>query len=267
LLARSANTATTRDPYAVCFLGATVREKGFHLLVAAWPTVRRAIPTATLTVFGSAQLYDRDNAMGPLGLGVRDFEAEYVTPVWGADRERLRDELGVNIAGLTSPAELGELLRSFGVAVVNPWASRAGSVETFCVSAVEAGAAGCAVVGGRRLGLTETVRNGKTGVLMRHEKQLASALIALLENPARIATLGRCGEQWAPTRFSAERADAAWLQLFREVAADQPPRRARLALRTVTTRALARQAVGAARRTSARTRRISSRRAASDTTR
>jgi glycosyltransferase involved in cell wall biosynthesis len=267
LLARPKLAAPERDPNAVCFLGATVREKGFHLLVAAWPTVRRVVPLATLTVFGSANLYDRHNATGPLGLGVRDFEAEYITPVWGADRARLHEELGVNLAGLTTPAELGVLLRSFAVAVVNPWASRTGSVETFCVSAVEAAAAGCAVIGGRRLGLTETVRNGKTGVLIRHEKKLASALIALLENPARVAAFGRCGEEWAPARFSAERADTAWLALFREVAADQRARPPRIAFRTITTRTIARQGVGVVRRTSVRTRRISSRRAASATAR
>jgi glycosyltransferase involved in cell wall biosynthesis len=242
LITASSDQRVERSATAACFLGATVAEKGFHHLVRAWPVVRAAVPAATLTVFGSARLYDRRSPVGPLGLGSPEFEAEFLAPTWGTDPARLAADHGVLVAGLTRPADLAEKLRALSVAVVNPSVSRGASVETFCVSAIEAEACGCAVVGGRRLGLTETVLHGRTGVLIRDEDDLGPVIVDLMNHPERTAALGSRGQAWAPTRFSAAAIEEEWMALFRDVAADRRAHPPRLALQRVDARTAARQA-------------------------
>ncbi|MCC6356833.1 MAG: glycosyltransferase family 4 protein [Verrucomicrobiae bacterium] len=216
----------------VCFLGATISQKGFHHLVKAWPAVRRARPTAELIVIGSSRLYGVDRPLGPLGLSDPEFESEHVVPHWGPSMTDL-ERLGVRLKGLMAPVALRRVLRDCAVAVVNPCV-RNGSYETFCVSAIEAQAAGCAVVGGRRLGLRETVRHGQTGVLIKRESDLAPAIIGLLNDPGRARAMGAAGSRWVREAFAAERADALWLELFQEVMGGKPNRPPRIKWRLMT---------------------------------
>lgn len=216
----------------VCFLGATISQKGFHHLVKAWPVVRRARPTAELIVIGSSRLYGVDRPLGPLGLSDPEFESEHVVPHWGSSMTDL-ERLGVRLKGLMAPVALRTVLRDCAVAVVNPCV-RNGSYETFCVSAIEAQAAGCAVVGGRRLGLRETVRHGQTGVLIKRESDLAPAIIGLLNDPGRARVMGAAGSRWVREAFAAERADALWLELFQEVMGGKPNRPPRIKWRLMT---------------------------------
>ena len=50
------------DGGRVVFLGAFVQRKGFELLLAAWPTVRQAVPGARLALIGKGALEDRARA-------------------------------------------------------------------------------------------------------------------------------------------------------------------------------------------------------------
>lgn len=223
----------------VCFVGATIAQKGFHHLARAWPEVRCSRPEAELVILGSAQLYDRERALGPLGLGDPQFERDRIIPYWGDSREGL-DAQGIKIQGLVAPALMGEILRDCAVAVVNP-CCRDGSYETFCVSAIEAQAAGCPAVGGRRLGLRETVRHGETGILIRRESDLAGAIIGLLCAPEKAAAMGASGARWVREAFSTERADAKWMALFRDVIEGRPNRPPRFQWRLATPGSMARE--------------------------
>lgn len=204
----------------VCFLGATVSEKGFHHLVKSWPEVRRTRPSAELIIMGSSRLYARGRAVGPLGLGNPEFERDHIVPYWG-DSEVSLERLGVHLMGLLPPSGVRDVLKRCAIAVVNPCV-RNGSYETFCVSAIEAQAAGCAVVGGRRLGLRETVRHGETGILIRREKDLAPTIIGLLGDPARARVMGVTGSRWVRETFSTTEADARWVGVFADVVTGRP---------------------------------------------
>lgn len=227
----------------VMFLGATVYEKGFHIVARAWPAVRGAHPAATLTVLGSGQLYDREAALGPWGIGNPDFEQRFIVPFWGSDPAQA-EQLGIHVLGLQPPNRVREELRRHLIAVVNPWASRGGSSETFCVSAIEAASEGCAVVGGRRLGLRETVQDGRTGILLRREGDLSRVLIRLVERPDRARELGERGRAWVCRQFAQAKVDAQWKALLADVVADRAPNPPRLALGRLTSGTL----LGEARR-------------------
>ncbi len=228
-------------PMRVCFLGATIPEKGFHHLVRAWGCVRKACPGAELTVIGSSKLYSCDRQTGPLGLGDPAFEREEIQPHWGRGASDL-ERLGIRLAGLLSPIGVMETLQTCRVAVVNP-SARNGSFETFCVSAIEAQAAGCPVVGGRRLGLRETVRHGETGILIQREEDLAGAIIGLLRAPDKAAAMGAAGARWVGETFSTEKADAKWMALFRDVIEGRPNRPPCFQWRLATPGSIARQLV------------------------
>ena len=205
----------------ICFLGATVAEKGLHHVARAWPEIKSARPDATLTIIGSNRLYDRHCAVGPLGLAQRDFEEKFIGPFLGHDSENARHR-GVVIKGLMAPAAIRRLLREQQVVIVNPSVSRGGSFETFCVSAIEAQAEGCAVIGGRRLGLRETVIDGVTGSLIRHESRLAPALIELLREPEKARAMGRQAAAWVKNHFSVDQADSQWTASFTGVKVGTP---------------------------------------------
>jgi glycosyltransferase involved in cell wall biosynthesis len=82
----------------------------------------------------------------------------------------------------------------------------AGSDES-CRAALEAMAAGRAVVARHVGALPETVLDGQTGLLLGNAspEALAEALRAILADPARARAMGEAGRRRAATEFSPER--------------------------------------------------------------
>ena len=200
----------------VCFLGATIPQKGFDLVARAWPGIKSSVPDATLTVIGSSRLYDRWGEVGPLGLCGQEFEEAHICPFFGHSPEEALAR-GVEVKALMSPIEIRRSLRQQQVVLVNPCVERGGSFETFCVSAIEAQAEGCAVVGGRRVGLRETVLDGVTGTLIDSEDQLAPAVARLLMESEVASRMGQRGRKWVQEQFLANNADSQWITLLRGV--------------------------------------------------
>jgi len=207
----------------VCFLGATIPQKGFHLVARAWPGIKSSVPDATLTIIGSSRLYDRRQEVGPLGLCSRELEETQIHPFFGHSLEEAR-ERGVDVKALMSPIEIRRSLRQQQVVIVNPCVERGGSFETFSVSAIEAQAEGCAVVGGRRVGLRETVLGGVTGTLIDSEDQLAPAVVRLLMESDVASRMGQRGRKWVEEQFPADNADSQWITLLRGVLVGAPVR-------------------------------------------
>ena len=236
--------ARPRDPNVVCFLGSLTPSKGFHHLARAWPAIRAQHPAARLVVVGSGRLYDRAASLGPLGIAEESYEWEQLIPHLGANRADAAAR-GVTFHGLLTHEEIGRLLPSIGVGVVNT--NCHGSGETFCVSAVEFESAGVPVIGARRGGLLETVCNGRTGLLIDNEQQLAAAVVSLLKNPARANAMGDAGRMFVE-RFSADLIQQRWIQVLGEVMRGVPPQQIPLSLDRLSARTVAREVVRQARR-------------------
>ncbi|MDB4987517.1 MAG: hypothetical protein JWN04_2695 [Myxococcaceae bacterium] len=233
--------AEARLPNSVVFLGSLVPAKGFQLLAAAWPAIRRAVPTATLHVLGSAQLYNDSASLGPLGVAEAEFELQMLVPHLGATRAECQAN-GVNFHGLASPQQVRDQLLRAAVAVVNPHCHGPSS-ETFCVSAVEAQACATAVVGGRAGGLVETVRHGQTGVLISDLAELPTELIGFLRNPRKAAVYGERGRRYVDQRFAPGAMGDRWVQVLSDVVNDRPAHPPSIDLKRVTASLLARESL------------------------
>ncbi len=94
-------------------------------------------------------------------------------------------------------------------------------LEGFGLSALEAMAAGKAVVASRVGGLVEVVEDSVTGDLVPPgaPEALARAIVRLLEHPARRERYGREGRARARERFPLERMVSGWTRLYRDLLA------------------------------------------------
>src|SRR5205823_1385126 len=99
----------------------------------------------------------------------------------------------VQLRGPVAPDQLPALYRSADVVVCVPW------YEPFGLVALEAMACGVPVVAAAVGGLVDTVIEGVTGLHVppRNPAAIASALRALLAQPARRAALGEAGARRA----------------------------------------------------------------------
>lgn len=146
--------------------------KGPQVVLAAMPAILAAHPDARLTVFGTGAMDDR--------------------------LRRMADELGigpaVTWAGWSAPVTMAATLAAADVAVVpSIWP------ESFGLTALEALAAGCAVVAADGGGLPDLVRPGETGLLVPpgDAPALAAAVLSLLADPALRARLAASGTRLA----------------------------------------------------------------------
>ena len=80
-------------------------------------------------------------------------------------------------------------------------------VEGFGIALLEASASGLAVVAGRSGGIPDAVRDGETGVLVDSEnhRAVATAINALLADPARTARLGEQGRRAVVEHYNWDR--------------------------------------------------------------
>jgi glycosyltransferase involved in cell wall biosynthesis/tetratricopeptide (TPR) repeat protein len=114
--------------------------RGLDVLLDVFPRIRAACPDAELDVFSSMQVY---------GVSAADDQARY-----GALYAKATQP-GVRLVGTVPQFELAERLKEARIlAYPNSYA------ETFCIAAIEAEAAGCAVVTTQLGALPETVGDG-----------------------------------------------------------------------------------------------------------
>jgi glycosyltransferase involved in cell wall biosynthesis len=125
------DTLRQRKPWAYY---ASTPFRGLHLLLHAWPEIRKAVPNAQLHLFTSMKLYQVEET--------QEYEQMYATA---------RNLPGINYRGAVGQAELRETsqkCRALAYPCTFP--------ETSCITAMEAMASGCAVVSTSTGALIET---------------------------------------------------------------------------------------------------------------
>jgi glycosyltransferase involved in cell wall biosynthesis len=193
---------------SVFFMGSIIPHKGFHILARQWQEIKRAVPDATLHIVGSGQLYDRSIPMGPLGMATAAYERQFARHLTrgGALREDV-------IFHGTLGADKNQLLRSAKVAVVNP----TGVGETFCISALEFELLGVPVITKNFGGPRNVMVDGRTGILIDREGDLAQAVVRLLRDDRLRASMAEQGIAHARAHFDIAGVVQAWERLLREL--------------------------------------------------
>jgi glycosyltransferase involved in cell wall biosynthesis len=170
----------------ILFVGGEFERKGGPLIVEAFRLVRERLPQATLRIVGC----DPD---------IR--------------------EPGIEIAGrIDRKAEGGQesLLAEFAAASVFCIMSH---YEPFGIVVLEAQHCGVPCVAPARFAFPEIIRDGETGVVLPEYDvvSLANTLAGLLENPARLETMGAAGREWVEREWTW---DAAAARIEARVRAD-----------------------------------------------
>ena len=159
-----ADRAASRLPYAkpeekvVLFVGRFVREKGIQVLMSAASTVLALLPNTKFVVVGGGSRERFEGFVHWAGLGDR-----------------------VQFTGFMANRALHQMYRMADVAVFPSL------YEPFGIVALEAMAAGCAVVASDAGGLPEVVLHDQTGTLSYKgdSESLAWAILRVLEDPYR----------------------------------------------------------------------------------
>jgi glycosyltransferase involved in cell wall biosynthesis len=186
----SGNSAVSRRPMVLTVgrIAASERYKGHDVMLEAWPSVLQRVPDAEYWIVGD-----------------------------GDDRERLESrarDMGIagslRFAGSVSPEELAVCYDRCSVFAMpartdlDPHAPRG---EGFGIVFLEAMAHGKPVVGPRVGAPGEFIRSGEHGLLVdpADPREVADALVELLNDPARARRMGDAAKEWVALEFSFER--------------------------------------------------------------
>jgi glycosyltransferase involved in cell wall biosynthesis len=194
---RPGGPAEPRTPgrHRLVAVGRLVERKGLADVVAALADV----PDAELVIAGGPAAGSLDDDPEVRRLRVLACEAGV------ADRVAFR--------GQVAHDDLPPLYRSADLVVCVPW------YEPFGIVPLEAMACGVPVVAAAVGGLTDTVQDGVTGVLVpprRHDAQ-AAALTGLLADPSRRADMGIAGAARARARYGWRRVAVATAEAYEDL--------------------------------------------------
>ena len=184
---RADSTVSRADRPTVLFIGRLRRYKGVDVVMRALPHVLARVPGARLQVIGD----------GPYLEELRRASA------------RLGVEHAVEFLGFLPRAEKVRRLQEAWV-LVQP-----SPKEGWGLTVVEAGACGTPVVAADSPGLRDSVRDGRTGLLVPYgdAQGLGAALSRVLEDGALRTRLGEQGIEWA-ARFTWEQCARASLDVL-----------------------------------------------------
>lgn len=189
----------------VVYIGSLVPLKGLHLLTAAWPTIKEAVPDAELYVIGSGSLYNKDAIMGKFHIADYFYEKQILKPI--LDKKGQIDQ-SVHFVGILGKEKI-DILNMSKVGVPNP----SGLTETFGYTAIEMQLAGVQIATIKCPGYLDTVYNG-AGILYNNTKELASSVISLLNTSEY-----DCKEtiSYIKNKFDSNKIIDSWVTLFDRV--------------------------------------------------
>lgn len=179
----------SRQKNLLVFAGATIPEKGIHLLLEAFGTIGASFPDAKLEIYGAASLWGRKDEIPWLKIERKNPSILY--------------------KGAKHKQELSEAFNRSKLCIVPSLIP-----EGFARVSIEAQACGCPVVCSNAGGLPETLVDRETGYVINHinPENLASTLIDLLSDTNRLKAMSRKAAEHATT-FSVENSAHAFMQV------------------------------------------------------
>ena len=194
--------AEERNPYQMIY--ASSYDRGLDNLLAMWPTIKEAIPEATLKIFYGWNTYD---AM---------MERRVNTPQ-GDQMKAHKSSVLETIAGLEGVQELGrvtqnELYKEFAESSI--WLYPTTFYEISCINAMTAQAMGAVPVCTPEAALKETV-SSKHGVKVELS-EMTDAVIHLLSNQEELEAKRKPMMKWARKQYDIVALAKDWDKLFNE---------------------------------------------------
>ena len=178
-------------------------EKDPHLVLAVGRIVAKKAPLITLNAFAEAARDNPSHRLEIIGDGEMRPAAEAHAAALGlGDR--------VIFHGLKDHAFVRDRLARAAIFLQHSVTAEDGNTEGLPTSIQEAMACGCAVVSTRHAGIPEAIDEGATGLLVdEHDAAgFATALRALLADPALTARLGAAAHATALERFDIDKLHA-----------------------------------------------------------
>lgn len=169
------------DGKTILHVGRLVEKKGTAVLLRAFARVRATHPAAELAIIGEGPLRGQlDRLAGQLGLAG-----------------------SVRFLGQQPPPAVAEWMRRAALLAVPSVTAGDGDAEGLPNVAVEAAAAGLAIVGSDHSGIPEAVLDGRSGFIVPEGavEQLAQRMAELLASPGQRRQMGAAGRALAEERF------------------------------------------------------------------
>jgi glycosyltransferase involved in cell wall biosynthesis len=161
----------------VLYVGRIERAKGILVLANAIPEIIKHVPRVRFLIAG----YDRPTARGTSQRA--ELEEQFA---------RAGVSAKVEFLGAIEQSQLSALYRRADLCVVP-----ALQYESFSYTCAQAMAAGKPVIATRVGGMSETVEDGRTGLIVEPDNadELATAVVALLKDRERRVAMGRAGRE------------------------------------------------------------------------
>lgn len=182
------NLGIRPDQLVLGFAGRFTRDKGLPELVAAFQSIRKALPETALLLVGDYE--ERD-------------------PVPEATRNTVESEPGIHYVGFTPQIDLYYLIMNVFVLPTHR--------EGFPNTVLEAQAAGIPVVTTVATGAVDAIDDGITGLLtpVGDAGKLAATVLSLLSDPIKMQLMGRLGRERVLRDFRNETVWEALAGLYR----------------------------------------------------
>ena len=203
LFGDTGETEPRRRRHRIMTVGRLVPRKGVDLVIEALGILsREGRDDVELVIVG-----------GSAAAATADADPEVRRLLDRADQLGVADR--VMLRGQVDQAQMPAVLRSADLVVCAPW------YEPFGIVPLEAMACGVPVIAAAVGGLTDSVVDGVTGVLVppRDAASIARAVASLLDDPAALAAFGAAGRSRMQGRYSWTRVAADTARIYRRTIA------------------------------------------------
>ncbi len=201
-----------KKSFKILYVGVFNQQKNPDKILAAFPEIKKRLPHAELYMCGSIKQYKKEGGDKTTGyFDGDDFFERIKTYIYNKEGGM---RPGVYLRGGLAPERLAYEMISASLVVVNP---KVGNQESSCIGALEAQAAGTAVLGGGASALCETIQHKKTGIVFKKQENLAPWAVKMLQNPKKIKKMGQRGRKRALAGFSWQTLAHEWEELIKAV--------------------------------------------------
>jgi len=199
----------TQKPFKILYVGVFNEQKNPDKILKVFPEIKKRLPQAELHMCGSIKQYKEGAGDKTTGyFDGDDFFNRIKTYIY---KKNGQQRSGLYLRGALSPKDLVYEMMSASLVVVNPQIE---NQESSCISALEAQAAGTAVLGGGASALSETIQDKKTGIVFTRQEDLALWAVKMLKNPEKIKKMGQQGHKRALKGFGWKTLAREWEELI-----------------------------------------------------